>query len=771
MKILKYALLALGGLVIVIGAVLAYVAATFDPNQYKSQIVQAVKEKTQRTLRLEGAIALSFWPSIGAKVGKASLSERASDREFAAVEEAHVSLKLMPLLSKQAVVDAVRIKGLRANLVKAKDGKTNLDDLAGPSAAEAPAAKSAEPPFRVDVAGVELQDATIHYTDQAAGTKVSLSKLDLKTGRIAPGVPTGIELSVHAQSDKPRLDLQAALKSKLTFDLDQQAYTLEGLSLQSSGQAADLTNFTLKAGGTVSTNLKRGEYAAEKLTATLSGVHGKDNLDLKLDAPKLVFTSAKASGDRLSASAKVSGPQRTLTANLSLPGIEGTAQAFSSSAMTLELDVRQGDHDIKAKLASPISGNLEARQLSLPRLATTLAVTGARFPGKGVSADLRGSANLDGGKQIASADVAGKLADSNIKARLGVSNFQAPAITFDVDVDQIDADRYLLPQPEGASQAAGPRERAEKPFDLSALKSLRANGTLRIGALKANNVKASKVRLDVGAANGRLNISPLTASLYQGSLNGALAVDATGSAPAFAVKHTLSGINVGALLKDLADNDTLEGRGNVTANVTTQGATVGALKKALNGAAALKLTDGAIKGIDVAGSIRGVRGRLGALAGEHSQKADKSQKTDFSELTATFTIANGVARNNDLSLKSPLLRAGGEGEINIGEDTINYLVKATLVGTSKGQGARDAADLKGVTVPVRVAGPLAAPSYKLVFSAMATDAAKQSVTDAVQKRLGISSAKSAPAAGDAAKKDAPPAEGGSRDRLKGLFGR
>jgi len=140
MKILKYALFALGGLLILIGAIFAYVAATFDPNQYKPQIVQAVKERTQRTLKLDGDIKLSFWPSIGARVVKVSLSERASDKEFAALEEARVSLKLMPLLSGQVVVDTVRVKGLRANLVKTKDGKTNVEDLAGPPPAkEAPA--------------------------------------------------------------------------------------------------------------------------------------------------------------------------------------------------------------------------------------------------------------------------------------------------------------------------------------------------------------------------------------------------------------------------------------------------------------------------------------------------------------------------------------------------------------------------------------------------------------------------------------------------------
>ena len=60
MRILKYVLIALGGVLVVAGALLAYVAATFDPNQYKPQLVQAVKDRSQRTLRLEGDIALSF---------------------------------------------------------------------------------------------------------------------------------------------------------------------------------------------------------------------------------------------------------------------------------------------------------------------------------------------------------------------------------------------------------------------------------------------------------------------------------------------------------------------------------------------------------------------------------------------------------------------------------------------------------------------------------------------------------------------------------------
>src|SRR5687768_4740190 len=158
MRILKYVLLGLGALILLAGGLIAYVAATFDPNEYKPQLVQAVKDRTQRTLTIDGDITLSFWPSIGARIGKASLSERASDKEFARVEDAHVSLKLLPLLSRQVVADTVRVKGLRANVVKAKDGGTNLDDLTGTSPSkDVPARKDAG--LALDIAGIVVEDA------------------------------------------------------------------------------------------------------------------------------------------------------------------------------------------------------------------------------------------------------------------------------------------------------------------------------------------------------------------------------------------------------------------------------------------------------------------------------------------------------------------------------------------------------------------------------------------------------------------------------------
>jgi AsmA protein len=743
MKIIKILFIILGVLAVVVGAVLAYVAATFDPNAYKPQIIELVKERTQRTLKLDGDIKLAFWPGIGADLGRLSLSESKNEKVFMSAEGLRVSLQLMPLLSKRLVVDEVTVKGARINLVRYKNGKMSVDDLAGQGDAPAPGqtGEQKQTPFAFDISQVVIADSALSFSDEAGGAQYAISKLNLKTGRIAPGVPADVALALMIQGNQPKLNLAVDMKTRLTFDLNKKTYALQNLALELKGQAADISELVLKAGGSVSANMKSGEFAADKLTVAATGKRGKEAFDVTVDAPRLSFAGDKASGDQLAVSVKLTGPE--------------------------------GEKSVSLK--SPVSGNLQARKFSLPQLQAAISASGPAVPGQRISGELTGSASVDIEKEIGQLDVAGKIADSTIKAQIGVRNFSPPDIRFNVEIDQLDVDKYLPAKTAGSGGSGSAATTAavpEKAFDLSGLRAFRTNGNLRIGALKAGNVKAADLRASVKAANGRIDVNPLTANLYRGTLSGAATVNAAPAVPAFALKANLAGIEVAPLLKDLADNETLEGRGTVALDITTRGNTVSALKRALDGTASLRLADGALKGIDIAAAISSAKASLGALKGEQTQQADAGQKTGFSELTASFKITDGIARNNDLSMKSPLLRVGGEGEINIGADTINYLVKASIVGTSQGQGGRETENLRGITVPVRVTGALAAPSYKLDFGAMISDTAKQKVKEAVKNQLkdrlfggGAKSDSTAPAP------DAPKSGGSARDALKGLFGR
>src|SRR5690606_5328343 len=143
----------------------------------------------------------------------------------------------------------------------------------------------------------------------------------------------------------------------------------------------------------------------------------------------------------------------------------------------------------------------------------------------------------------------------------------------------------------------------------SALKAINADGELRIGWLKLANVKSTNVRIKLKADDGVAQLAPFSANLYEGAMSGSLQVDAR-STPQIALKQNMTGIAIGPLLVDAINNDMLSGKGSLHLDVKTSGATVGALKKSLGGTAGLNLADGAVKGIDIAGTIRGYKDKL-----------------------------------------------------------------------------------------------------------------------------------------------------------------
>src|SRR5262245_16768800 len=144
-----FKLLLWGGLVFGVLAVAGgiYLALTFNPDKYKPEIERLVLDQTGRTLKMSGKLGLTFYPSVGVRVAGVSLSERFSTQEFVSVESAHASVKVLPLLRGDVIVDALRITGLKARVVQGKNGRFNFDDLLGGEEGKAaPPAKPAPKP-------------------------------------------------------------------------------------------------------------------------------------------------------------------------------------------------------------------------------------------------------------------------------------------------------------------------------------------------------------------------------------------------------------------------------------------------------------------------------------------------------------------------------------------------------------------------------------------------------------------------------------------------
>jgi AsmA protein len=590
----------------------------------------------------------------------------------------------MPLLSKQLQVRRIEVTGLKATLVKKKDGTLNIADLLGSDkpavgqhAPKVGADGTANSPIQLDIAGIRIANAQLTWRDEKAGSTTALSNLDIGSGRIL----------------------------------------------------ADGAKQTL---------------AIDTLSIAAKGKTGADAFELKLEAPKLQISPDKSGGETLSLSATLAGSGRNVAAKLQLSDVEGNAKTLKIGKLALELDAKAGETTARGRLESPVTADLAAQTLALDNLAGKLEIANPQMPMKQLSLPIAGKLRADLAKQSAALELGTKFDESKIALKLDVAKFAPLALGFDIDIDQLNVDKYLPP-----SSAKPEKAPKEDKLDFSGLKGHDVHGRLRIGALQASKLKLAKLNATVRLASGRLDVAPLSMNLYEGTANGNLSLNANGNQ--LALKQTLAGISINPLMKDLADKDLLDGRGNVALDVSSRGDSIAAMKKALGGTASLSLKDGAIKGINLAQSLRDIEGKLGAKQ-DATQQARAGDKTDFSELTASLRIANGVARNDDLAMKSPFLRLAGAGDIDIGAGQMNYVAKASVVANSAGQGGKDLEHLKGITVPVRVSGPFESLSYKLELANLVADAAKAKVEEKKEEVKGKVEEK-------------------AKDKLKGLFGR
>jgi AsmA protein len=810
-KLAKYLLIATAVLLALLAAGAAILAATFNPNDYKPLIIRLVQQKKQRTLTIPGDIKLSFFPKIGADLSQLAISARDSKAEFASVEHAKVSLALLPLLSKRLVVDHVQVDGLHATVTRFKDGTTNVDDLLGKgdkdsNSGDTDGGAGGGSAVAFDIDSIDINHAHILFDDRAQDRTVELANLDLNTGRIAEGVHSKLQLSTGIKASKPEINAALTVKTGFMMELERQHYALNGLDAQFKGNAVGFTDLVAKIVGDADLKPADKRFALEGIKLTLSGKRGGQPVDLALDVPKLAVADTQVSGGKLSGTVTLTEGGRTISLNLGAPAFEGSPQAFKLPALTLAATVKGDALDAKANISGALAGDIDKLLLTSPQLTLALSGTqgGQALSGSlttPLSADLHamhivlpkiaagftlpnpgggtlglkagGNADVELGKYTLSAALKGSLDESAFDAKFGMGSFSPAAYTFDIGVDKIDVDRYRS-KPAGSKTtasakadkgAAAPADKAaDKPIDLSALKNLRANGNVRIGALKVAGIRASNVRFGVHAAGGKLDIDPLAASLYGGSAIGALSAAAAKPAR-FTLRQTLSGINIGPLLKDAIGKQPIEGKGTVKLDVATSGAGFAQIKKELNGSARLELRDGAVHGVNIAQTVRSAKARIGALRGQEAPQTgtgSADEKTDFSEMSGSFRITNGVAHNDDLNIKSPLVRVGGAGDVDLGAERVNYLAQVTVVSNLQGQGGPELQALKGLTVPVRLTGPFTAIGWRIDFAGIASALAKQKLDE---KKEEVKS-KAQKAIGEEKSKLQDQLKG----RLKGLFG-
>lgn len=292
-----------------------------------------------------------------------------------------------------------------------------------------------------------------------------------------------------------------------------------------------------------------------------------------------------------------------------------------------------------------------------------------------------------------------------------------PHLQAKLALEKLDVNPYLPPEaPAQRSGAAAPAGQSaqqgwsEDPIDLTGLRAANADLDLTVGGLVIRKIEIGKGVIRAQLKDGKLALDLSELALYQGSGQAKVTLDGSGPMPAVDARVTLSGVQAEPLLKVAADFERLSGAFATEAQITTRGRSQKEMVSALGGQGKFPFTDGAIKGINLGAMVRNV------TAAFTDPKAKETQKTDFSELGGTYTIAQGILRNGDLVMKSPLLRVEGKGTVDLPKKTVDYRVEPKVAMTTEGQGGQMQA--AGLMVPVNVKGPWHDLSYQPDLAAL-----------------------------------------------------
>ena len=237
-------------------------------------------------------------------------------------------------------------------------------------------------------------------------------------------------------------------------------------------------------------------------------------------------------------------------------------------------------------------------------------------------------------------------------------------------------------------------------IDVSALGLLDAT----VG-LTAEGIVAGPVTLDRTAVLARLDDRRLVVEIaemraYGGRVAGEAVVNGRGGLSASA-DLDIRGIALQPLLAAFAGTDRLLASADGRLRLLSSGASVDALVRRLSGEGRITLGQGELRGLDIAGMIRNLDpGYVG-----------EGQKTIFDSIGASFSIADGVLRNDDLAFAAPLLTAAGQGTVDLGRRSLDYRLTPRALPGADGTG--------GVMVPVTIAGPWSDPRIGLDLESLA----------------------------------------------------
>ncbi|KAB0479011.1 AsmA family protein [Vibrio chagasii] len=672
---------------IVVAAILALVLLV-NPNQFKPLIVEQAQKHTGLELVIEGDISWQFFPSIGFELGQTELRnpEGFTQPNLFKVDTVGVDVSVTPLFSNQLEIGNITLDGAEFYLETLKDGRKNIDALTQASAsdASAPAAETTSEPaqapqeqsaseasgWTINLAGVTISNALFEMDDKQAGSFTKLYDVSLNLSEFAVDTWTTANFDASGENNQQKFSANGSAEFKLAEGFA--SYALRNIDLNA--------NFNDPTTSIDSVKLGLDTFEFDKVNQLTYAVVGKAaGLDLDL----------KGVGELTVDKAISKVTLNKLTLDSMFKG-----DTLPQSPMKVDM-LSDLSFDLTKSHLSFVLEKLQANSIALDGKAdvTLSEIPKVRFSLHSPNIDLDEFLGLGNSTETASTAPSGSAGGSTSK-----------------------------------SGSSGPVKEVEP--DLSALKTLDVKGDITIDKFKANNAKMQNVKTAFSVNRGVAELTSFTSNLYQGSISATAKLDARKIPATYTAKKRIKGVKVQPLLVDVAGNDMLEGTGNIDVNVKGKSLTPTGIKKNLVGTIAINFEDGAVNGINVAQLIRE---NYAKIKGEKVESTNEAKNTDFSAMKATLKVDKGWVSTNDLSAQSPLLRVTGQGKANFINETVDFLVRTSIVGSLEGQGGKSIDDLKDVTIPIKVTGQWADPKFALVFDDVLKQKAQKEIDRGVNK--------------------------------------
>lgn len=340
---------------------------------------------------------------------------------------------------------------------------------------------------------------------------------------------------------------------------------------------------------------------------------------------------------------------------------------------------------------------------------------------------LKGDAAADLLKQKLQLDnLNGDISNLQFSGKAIVSNLNTKPVTNGhLSIQPFDVKKWLKDTGQDVAAVASVSN-LRGDFDFVAgtsLPSVDLKGTLKIAEVKTSKIHINDINVQAFLKKGTLELSPFTATFYQGNVEGLAKVNLMTTQPQITLNAKLTSMQAESLLADLAPSDKLKmtGTGNIDLQVTTSGTSSEVITKNLNGSAKLNFTNGVLQGVDVGYVFDGAV----AFARKQTNASSNTSQTPFGTLTATAVIRNGVVSNDDLKMDSPRFESTGKGTINLVTQKIQYQLQTKVKKTA--DQPNELLNMYGLPVPILITGDLSSPSVSLDTSVLMKAVAEQQI--------------------------------------------